>query len=153
VITSLLIIHGLIGVALLGAITHQWAAVLRRRPVTSGTFVDRYCGINQGTFTLVVVGLYVADIVLAAVVYPSYRLNVRIPFEEMQLNWAVGLFELKEHFGAIGLGILPQYVYVWRSGLPPGARHERLPITSLVGLIVWWNFLVGHVLNNIRGLA
>jgi hypothetical protein len=152
-ITSLLIIHGLLGVALLGAITHQWVALVRRQPVTGGSFVDRYSGINQGTFTLAVVGLYVADIILGAIVYPSYRLNVRIPFEEMQLNWAVGLFELKEHFGAIGLGILPQYVYVWRTALPARARNERLPITSLVGLIVWWNFLIGHVLNNIRGLA
>jgi hypothetical protein len=30
--------------------------------------------------------------------------------------------------------------------------RDRLAITAILGFIVWWDFLVGHVLNNIRGL-
>jgi hypothetical protein len=126
-VTALLILHGLVGVALLGAITHQLVSVLRRRTTRNGTFLDRYTGVTQMTFTTAVVSLYVAGLVLGAVIYPSYRLDVRIPFEEMSLKWAIGLFELKEHFAGIGLAVLPVYV--------------------------WWDFLVGHILNNIRGLG
>jgi hypothetical protein len=151
--TALLILHGLVGVALLGAITHQLVSVLRRHTVRSGSFVDRYTGVSQRIFTVTVVCLYVAGVTLGAVVYPSYRLNVRIPFEEMQLGWAIGLFELKEHFAGIGLAALPLYAYTWRAEVAETLRRDRIAITALLAFIVWWDFLVGHVLNNIRGLA
>ena len=75
--------------------------MLRRQRVRSGSFVDRYTGVSQGTFTLAVVCLYAANVLIGSVIYPSYRLNVRVPFEEMSLGWAIGLFELKEHFAGI----------------------------------------------------
>jgi hypothetical protein len=152
-VTVLLILHGLVGVALLGAISHQTVALLRRRTVRSGSFVDRYTGVNQRTFTIAIVCFYVAQVILGAVIYPSYRLNVRIPFEEMSLAWAIGLFELKEHFGAIGLAMLPLYASTWRTEFAETHRRDRVAITLLLAFIVWWNFLVGHILNNIRGLA
>jgi hypothetical protein len=152
-VTALLILHGLVGVALLGAITHQLVSVLRRRTTRNGTFLDRYTGVTQMTFTTAVVSLYVAGLVLGAVIYPSYRLDVRIPFEEMSLKWAIGLFELKEHFAGIGLAVLPVYAFVWRSESTESRRRDRITITMLLTFIVWWDFLVGHILNNIRGLG
>lgn len=148
---ALLILHGLVGVALLGAITHQVVSVFRKRPLRSGSFVDRYTSVNQGTFTVAVVSLYVAQVILGAIIYPAYRLNVRIPFEEMSLGWAVGIFELKEHFAGIGLSALPVYAYSWRTAIE-AQRRDRIAITVLLAFIVWWDFLVGHILNNIRGL-
>lgn len=149
----LLILHSLVGVALLGALTHQTVALLRRRTVYSGTFVDRYSGVNQGVFTAAVAALFVAEVVLGAIIYPSYRLEVRIPFEEMSMGWAVGLFELKEHFAGLGLGVLPLYAFVWHKAQAQTHRRDRLAITLLLTFIVWWNFLIGHILNNIRGLS
>jgi hypothetical protein len=127
--------------------------MLRQRPVRTGSFVDRYSGVNQPTFTMTVVSLYVAQVVLGALIYPSYRLNVRIPFEEMAMGWAVGLFELKEHFAGIGLALLPLYFVNWQTQSGSSHRRDRIAITLLLSLIVWWDFLVGHVLNNIRGLG
>jgi hypothetical protein len=135
----LLILHGLVGVALLGALTHQTVSMLRRRPVHSGSFVDRYSGVNQTAFTMAVVSLYVAQVALGALIYPSYRLNVRIPFEEMSMGWAVGLFELKEHFAAIGLGLLPLYVADWHDHSDGRHRRNRIAITLLLSFIVWWD--------------
>jgi len=149
--TALLILHGLVGVTLLGAITHQMASLLRRHTARSGSFVDRYTGVTQKTFTVAVVLLYVAGVVIGAIIYPNYRLNVRIPFEEMQLGWAIGLFELKEHFAGIGLCLLPLYASSWQDAAAI-SRLNRFSITLLLALIVWWDFLVGHILNNIRGL-
>ena len=114
--------------------------------------MDRYSSVNQRVFTNAVVSLYVAQVTLGAIMYPSYRLNVRIPFEEMSLGWAIAVFELKEHFAGLGLSLLPIYAYIWRTQQQETFRRDRIAITLLLGVIVWWGFLVGHVLNNIRGL-
>jgi hypothetical protein len=151
--TALLILHGLVGVALLGAITHQSVSLFRRSAARSGSFVDRYTGVNQRTFTAAVVSLYIAQLTLGAIIYPTYRLSVRIPFEEMSLGWAIGLFELKEHFAGLGVSLLPIYSYTWLSERQEKHRRDRVAVTLLLALIVWWGFLVGHILNNIRGFA
>jgi hypothetical protein len=152
-ITALLILHGLVGVALLGAITHQLVSVFRRRTVRSGSFVDRYTGVNQRVFTTAVATLFVTNVVLGAIIYPSYRLNVRIPFEEMGIGWAIGLFELKEHFAGIGVSLLPLYLWLWKSEIAESHRNPRIAISFMIAFIVWWDFLVGHILNNLRGLG
>ncbi|NBW90033.1 MAG: hypothetical protein EBR51_09050 [Gammaproteobacteria bacterium] len=151
-ITTLLILHGLIAVALLGALSHQCASLWFAGRGGS-SFAARYAAVNPQRFVRAVVVCFAADLILAALIYPSYRIDVRIPFEEMSLGWAVGLFELKEHAGGIGLGLLPAYAFLWRSDATPAQRGARIGITVLLAAIVWWDFLVGHVLNNIRGLA
>jgi hypothetical protein len=158
--TTLLILHGLAAVALLGALTHQVVSLLRGEPrvpseavVTRSTFVGRYVAVGQGAFTTAITLLYVVSVGLGAIIYPAYRLDVRIPFEEMSLSWAVGVFEIKEHWGGVGLGILPLYVYLWRPQQIATHRADRIAVTVLLAVIVWTDFLVGHVLNNIRGLA
>jgi hypothetical protein len=151
--TFLLILHGLVGVALLGALTHQVVSMLRRSGDRGTSFYHRYTGVNQQAFTTAVVVLYIAQVALGALVYPAYRMDVRIPFEEMSLGWAIGLFELKEHFAGIGLAALPFYAMTWRTEAATSHRRDRLAITLLLALVVWWSFLVGHILNNIRGLT
>lgn len=151
--TLLLILHGLAGVALLGALTHQTTSMLRSRAHRGSGFISRYSAVNQSTFTIAVTSLYVVQVLLGALVYPAYRLDVRIPFEEMSIRWAVGLFELKEHFAGIGLGLLPFYFVTWQTPSAAEYRRDRIAITIILAFIVWWDFLVGHVLNNIRGLG
>ena len=150
---ALLILHGLVAVALLGALTHQALTASRGAAPRGSSFVDRYLSVRQRSFTGAVVVLYVLAFSLGALIYPAYRLDVRVPFEEMSLGWAVGLFELKEHFGGIGLAALPFYASTWREQNAESHRRDRIAITWLLALIVWWDFVVGHVLNNIRGLG
>jgi hypothetical protein len=66
---------------------------------------------------------------------------------------AEGAFELKEHFAAIGLGLLPAYWYYWRASLAPEHARTRAVLTSILAFVVWFSFLVGHVVNNIRGFG
>ena len=155
----LLILHGLAAVILLGALTHQLVALLRGnaaaaagRPANKSSFIGRYVAVGQGGFTIAVVVSYVAVMIFGALVYPAYRVDVRIPFEEMSLIWAVGLFEVKEHWGGVALGLLPLYAYVWRPQQTATHGRDRLMITVLLSVIVWFDFISGHVLNNIRGL-
>jgi len=156
---ALLILHGLLAVSLLGAITHQLVSLLRgrqsapaERQFPKASFVGRYVAVGQSGFTIAVVVLYFLTFVLGGIIYPAYRTDVRIPFEEMSLIWAVGLFEVKEHWGGIGVGVLPLYAYVWRAQNSTSHGRDRVMITALLALIVWVDFIVGHVLNNIRGL-
>jgi hypothetical protein len=147
-----LIIHGLLAVALLGAITHQLTGLLVRRAAGSG-FLRHYAAVRPERFTRAVMVLFLFTLGFGATIYPAYRVDVRIPFEEMSLGWAVGLFEVKEHIAGLGLGTLPLYAYIWRPQFNDGHRLDRCMVTLFIGGIVWFDFIVGHVLNNMRGLT
>ena len=152
--TALLIVHGLLAVALLGALTHQAAAVLLPATRPAGSFVGRFRAVPAPGYANAIVVLYVLTAFLGAVIYGEYRISIRIVLEELQLRGANGSFELKEHFAAIALGMLPAYWWSWRQ--PAGdaaAARTRMMLTTLLAFVVWWNFLVGHILNNIRGFG
>ncbi len=152
-IQVLLILHVLISVALLGAITHQAFSVARRRPAaTSRNLVDRFRGVNSMAFTNTITLLFAISAVLGAFLYPRYRVDVRPALEDLQLRAANGIFEIKEHFAAVGLGLLPVYWRFWRTPLAQQYVATRKYLTWILAFIVWWNFLVGEVLNNIKGL-
>jgi len=148
-VALLLTAHLLVGVALLGAVTHQAVGLLRPSAVQSRRFIARYAKADHTAFTIAIAVLFALSVLLGGLLYPTYRIQVRIPFEGMHLSWAIGLFELKEHFGGLGIGLLPAYVWAWR----PGNVTGRVGLTLVLAFIAWWNFLVGHVLNNLRGLT
>ena len=151
-IQILLILHGLMAVGLLGAITHQAFSVARRPVAPPPGFIDRFRGVSPPTFTNAIVVLFVATFVLGGLLYPRYRIDVRTTLEDLQLRSANGVFEIKEHFAALGLGLLPAYWLFWRPPLAVELAAARKYLTWMLAFFVWWNFLVGEVLNNIKGL-
>jgi hypothetical protein len=151
-ISALLIVHSLLAVALIGAITHQALSVCwpaRQRP---GSFFASFRAVPSARYTNAIVVLFALTAIVGSLVYPSYRTSVRIVLESLRLHAANGTFELKEHFVSVGLGLLPAYWYIWRQ---PPAEHVRTRaiVTAILAFVVWWAFLVGHVLNNIRGFG
>jgi hypothetical protein len=149
---ALLLLHALVSVALLGAVSHQCVAVLRARGaarVAGGSFVRRYASVGAGGFVEAVGLLYLTNLVLGAILYPEYRIESRYALEEMRLLTVVGLFELKEHWAALGVAVLPLYVCAWRSDT---MRSHRRSSTLTLGFIVWFTSIVGHVVNNFRGV-
>jgi hypothetical protein len=149
--TFLLITHATIAVVLLGGITHQafaacWPA--RRK----GGFFSSFRAVSGASYTKVNIALYLAMVVLGGLIYPAYRVSVRTYLESARLWSANGSFELKEQFVTIGLGMLPLFWLVWRQPLDAHARVARAATTVILCFIVWYSFLVGHVLVNIRGL-
>ena len=148
----LLLAHGLAAVALLGALTHQivgqfWGIRGERR-----TFVKAFRGVRAGAYPNAVVALYVTTFVLGAFIYPDFRVDVR-KIWDVENPKATGSFEIKEHFGAIGMAILPAYWYVWCRDAGGSAALARSMLTLVLSLIVWCSFLLGHVLNNLEGLS
>ncbi len=156
--TALLIVHGLLAVLLLGAVTHQALAALW--PTRDGaSMISRFRRVSAPVYTNTVVIIFVITFIIGAVIYPAYRLNVRTYLQDYRMFWAEGAFEIKEHLAAMGLFLLPLYWYLWRRPVTAAAheteRAQRIAQGALAGLIAvaaWTSFFVGHILNNIRGL-
>jgi hypothetical protein len=151
-ITVLLIIHGLLGVALLGAVTHQAFSVVPSSSSGKRSFFSRFRNVNGAAYAGPIVVLFLLTALLGALLYPQYRIDVRTTLEDLQLRAANGVFEIKEHLVALGLGTLPAYWLFWRTPLAADQAASRRYLTWLMAFIVWWGFVIGHVLNNIKGL-
>ena len=148
----LLITHGILAVFLLGAITHQ--AVGAAWPVAkrSAGFVAAIRSVNGMNYTNAIVVLFIATFALGCIVYPTYRINVRTVLQEYRLFKPEGMFEMKEHLLALSLARLPIYWLSWRSASQAN-RVARVAVTGIITFAVWWSFLTGHVINNIRGFG
>ena len=147
--TVLLIVHGLLAVLLLGAITHQVLAGYKSRSAEPGFFSSVLSARGQ-LYTKAVVVLFPLVTLLGGIIYLYYRLEVRVPLEAAHHRIAVGAFELKEHFVVLGLASLPGYWYLWQQ---PEDSFARRAVTLFIALSAWWGFFVGHILNNLKGFG
>jgi hypothetical protein len=152
-IVALLILHGLLAVALLGALTHQAFSVAAAARSDKRSFFARFRNVNAAAYAKPIVLLFVVTALGGGLLYPNYRVDVRPALEDLQLRAANGIFEIKEHLVAVGLGLLPAYWFYWQTPLAPEQATTRRYLTWLLAFLVWWSFLTGHVLNNIKGLA
>ena len=89
-ITILLIVHGLLAVLLLGAVTHQAIAVWRTRPVPVANFLTRVLNVNGASYTNAVVVLYVLVVIGGGIIYPSYVLDVKGSLTDARMLSAIG---------------------------------------------------------------
>lgn len=145
----LLLLHGLSAMLLLGAVTHQafalWLPAGGQRP----GWWRALRAVHPERYVRAVVLLFCLTVLLGAINYLRFRVFVRAEFLDAHVPWATGLFEIKEHAAAIGLAVLPAYWWVWRE---PEAAGARRALTTLLTVNAWWGFLIGHVVNNVRGL-
>lgn len=149
---ELLILHSLLAVALLGAITHQAIALKFGPGSAKESFAARYRSVDASAYAGAIVLLFAAGTLLGALLYPSYRMVVRPVLELNGLRAANGAFEIKEHLSALGLLLLPAYWACWQQPLGAEYATVRSALTWLLAAIAWWNFIVGDVLTNIKGL-
>jgi hypothetical protein len=153
--SMLMMAHMLVSVALIGALTHQALAVLA--PVAAARsgrgFFHRFRGVNAAAYAGAVCVLWLATCVLGAWVYTRYRIYVRVPIEREGFWTTVGLFELKENVVTLGLFMLPAYLFFWRRAGVAAYDNARRWTTVLLAAMVWFGFLVGHLVVNVRGLG
>jgi hypothetical protein len=151
--TTLLILHGLVAVALLGAITHQALATWTPACAHSRSFFGRFRTVRPAGYADAIVCLYLGTALLGAIVYLHFKVDIQ-PDLERDRHWhALGFFDLKEDFVAIGFGLLPAYWISWRRPFTGERGWTEVALTTIVGFIVWWSFLVGHVMNDIMGFG
>jgi hypothetical protein len=147
---TLLILHGVFAFLLLGAITHQAVtSVWPRKPADQG-FIAVYRGVHGHSYTNAVIVLYLITFVLGGYIYIFYRIEVRPPLEALLDLVPIGVFEIKEHFLAIALGMLPAYWYYWKK--KPENKGGRVGTTLVLAFATWVGFIGGHFVNNVRGL-
>jgi hypothetical protein len=148
----LVLIHGLLAVALLGALTHQgvnavWVGARKR------SFVERFAAVASPYYVNAIIIVFVITFLFGAYIYTNYRTEVRPPLEELRIFWPIGLFDLKEHFLTLSLALLPTYWILWKKIPLTEHRAERRATTVTIAVLVWYGFVVGHILNNFRGLG
>jgi hypothetical protein len=145
--------HALLAVALLGALTHQAAAVLAPPRAAAGGFITHFRSVSGPRYSSAVCVLWVLAFMLGAWIYARYRLHVRILIEQEQLWKTLGVFELKEHIATIGVGLLPVYWHLWKNARNAAYDSARKWLTVVLAAICWYSFLIGHIVNNTRGFG
>lgn len=150
----LVLIHALVSIGLVLAVTHQAIALWPVAKTTGGGLLVRLRGVSGSHYTNAVIWLYLGNFTLGAVLYSVYRLEVRPLLEDLYLLTPAGLFETKEHLAALGLGLLPLYWVAWQDnpGRIGGGAVPRRATTLLLAFFVWWSLLAGHIVGNIKGV-
>jgi hypothetical protein len=162
VYSVLVVVHLLLAITLLGALTHQTLALLWPAryvaPAAGGEVADppitsAYRAVRVTLYTNVVIALYLITALAGVFLYGPYRLSVLPFFYGHGLKLFGGIFELKEHFVVIGLALLPVYWLLWKKVPLTEQVGFRRAVTTILAAFVWYSFLVGHILNNLKGFG
>jgi hypothetical protein len=145
----LLLVHLIATFALVGSMTHNLLYVVK--------FVRGKFGRGKAEWFHVRVSLwsYVFIYVIGAIIYPAFRVYIRGGYFDESLPWATGLFEVKEHFGAVGVALFAVY-YFLRKNFDPAQEREKLlyvyvPLCVTLNVIVWYKIIVGCWLTLLKG--
>ncbi|MCG3173515.1 MAG: hypothetical protein GMKNLPBB_01712 [Myxococcota bacterium] len=90
---------------------------------------------NERRFVYASLALSAASALTGFIVYPPYKLDVRMVVFEPNHRWLVSLFEIKEHFGVLMLGASAGSALLVRGQ----ADEELQPLRRwlLAGLCLW----------------
>ncbi len=147
----LVLLHLLVTFVLVGAMTHNLLIVVRG--YTRAKF-----GRKKLEFYYVKIALWSYIIVYAfgALAYPAFRINTRAALFDKTFPWATGLFEVKEHWGALGLAFFVAYYLLRRSFEPDQQRHKLwfyIPLCILLNVVLWYKTIVGCYLALLKGVS
>ena len=153
--TIWLLLHLLLAVALLGALTHQAvSAVMPVRQVAGpGGFVTRFRAVPAAGYATAVCVLWIFTFIVGSYIYTKYRIYIRIPLEAGHYYKTQGFFDFKEHVATFGLLLLPGYWFLWKNAQDPQYDSARRMVTIVLAGMCWFLFIVGHVVNNTRGFG
>ena len=140
----MLMIHLLTAVFALGAVTHHWWVLVRRKGSPFLALYAKWMAIG-----------YSLSWLFGVVIYPSYNVLVRKPpigILEAISKRAVGFFEIKEHFGTFALVMLPWLVLSARhlGELTPLERRSYVVATWVFTFFVYYSFVTGGVVTAIE---
>jgi hypothetical protein len=146
--TTLLVLHAVASVALVGASTHH---ALQMRHYLRGRFGKK--GLEK-LYAKVIAVSYVVTFGLGALLYPSYRYHVRGLYLDRYAPWVAELFDVKEMYAslalfiAIGLGLLA-YTLDPEKERPLVKVYAAMSV--LVCAVVWFNVVAGLIVVSARG--
>ena len=144
----LLLAHLFAIFVLVGSMTHNLLIVIG---YVRGKFGRQklewlYVKVSLWTYTIVYV--------IGALIYPAFGARIRHPYFDPELPYATGLFEVKEHWGALGLAMFFVYYFLRRS-FKPAEEKDKLflyvPLCLLLNVILWYKVAVGCYLTLLKG--
>lgn len=144
----LLLAHLFVTFVLVGSMTHNLLIVY--------AYVRGRFGRQRLEWLYVRVSLwsYAITYIFGVLIYPAFGVYIRNKHFDPQLPWATGLFEVKEHWGAIGMALFVVY-YIIRRNFQPSEEKEKLflyvPLCIILNIIVWYKVVVGCYLSLIKG--
>ena len=144
----LLLAHLFVTIVLVGSLTHNLLVVVK---YVRGKFGKKKL---EWLYVRVALWSYMIVYVLGALIYPAFRVHIRHHYFDPELPWATGLFEVKEHWGAVGVALFFVY-YFLRKNLQPEKEREKLffyvALCVLLNVIVWYKVVVGCYLSLLKG--
>ena len=144
----LLLVHLFATFVLVGGMTHNLFIVVG--------YVRGKFGRQKLEWLYVRVSLWAYTIVyvIGVLIYPAYGARIRHTYLDQQLRWATGLFEVKEHWGAVGLAMFFAF-YFLRKSFQPAQEKDKLflyvPLCLLLNVILWYKVIVGCYLALLKG--
>jgi hypothetical protein len=135
-IVALLIVHGLLAVTLLGAVTHQAMSRVPKQ-VAAGPSPSSTGWASMARHTPAIVMLFVVTAIGGGNHIRDAHLDVRTALEDLQMRAASGVFELKDISSRLGSGAA-DLLALWKSPAVPGGRRARY-LTWLLAFVVWWS--------------
>ncbi|MCC6776991.1 MAG: hypothetical protein IT537_10200 [Hyphomicrobiales bacterium] len=153
--TIWLLVHLILSVGLLGALTHQAAAALMPVRQLAGPpgIVTRFRAVPGAGYAAAVCVMWILTFIVGAFIYTKYRTYIRIPIEQAGYWKTQGFFDFKEHIASIGLTLLPIYWWLWKNEQNREYDTPRKMVTIVLCASCWFLFIVGHILNNVRGFG
>jgi len=144
----LLLLHLFVTFVLVGCMTHGLLIVTS---YMRGKFNRQKLELY---YTKVALWSYVIVYIIGALIYPAYRIYIRHHYFDPKLPWATGLFEVKEHWGAVGLAMF-FVLYFLRRNLHPVEDKDKLwfyvPLFFLLNVIIWYKVVAGCYLSLLKG--
>lgn len=99
---------------------------------------------------------YILTFLMGLLIYPVFRVKVRAEYFDPNLPWATGLFEIKEHIGAIGLfiaiGLLAYYLAFDIGQTQKPIRQSFINLIFLLFTITLFTAIAGVILVGLRGI-
>src|SRR5262245_4729224 len=95
----LVVLHAAAAIVLIGAATHHLLIVIG---YWRGVYKERLARVYGATMLVA----YIITFVLGALAYPTFRYYVRALYMDRHAPWSSNLFDIKEHFAAIGLPLV-----------------------------------------------
>ena len=96
---------------------------------------------------------YIVSFVIGLLIYPVFRVNVRAADFDKARPWATGLFEVKEHIGAIALFAAIAIIVLAGSTNEKTENNRKTLFTFLVGtvaLVFIVKFITGFILSGLN---
>lgn len=145
----LLILHALCAILLLGSMTHNVLLVV---PYLWGRF--RKVALEK-LYVKVSFVAYLLTFGLGALAYPNYRYHVRALHFDKELPWASNLFDIKENWAGVGLGLFVLFLILSRI-IDPTKDRQMLGVYAFLSvalaLIIWLNVISGLLLTSYRSI-